>query len=371
MKLTFYVHDLKITEGHTRVTIESLRYLASDQIDQVEFICYQHDPIERLIPRMKDKVKITIVPGNFLKIYLFRDLFFQVYCTLFLNRKRTKCISIGTAFIKADLHVIHFLQLDWKPIFFQTTQLGLLKKAYKKLLYWFFIRSEFLAYRKNKRYITVSHFLKENLVSNFKIPKDRVETIYNGFNLSDFSYDEHADHFKKLVTFHPTINNLDQDKPILLFIGALERKGINQVLDIVQSRQDIELIVIGKSSTGIDLSNYKNITHIIKTDHINSFLSVSDVFIFPTIYEPFGLVLIEAAVMGLHIYTNKTNVGASEILEGLDHISFPENFNDLKKMTFKKISSTERINLIKQRKESLQVYSWDKISNTYLENYSR
>ena len=40
----------------------------------------------------------------------------------------------------------------------------------------------------------------------------------------------------------------------------------------------------------------------------------------PTLYEPFGLVLIEAAAMGMNIVTTRNCVGASELLENLEGI---------------------------------------------------
>ncbi len=106
------------------------------------------------------------------------------------------------------------------------------------------------------------------------------------------------------------------------------------------------------------------------TREVYKFYALADTFVFPTIYEPFGLVLFEAMAMGLAIITKRSQVGASELLEGLPEVYFADqagfNFpNDkLKDPESKKILRAARLN-------KLGDVSWQKAGielNAYLGN---
>ena len=93
---------------------------------------------------------------------------------------------------------------------------------------------------------------------------------------------------------------------------------------------------------------------------------MADAFIFPTIYEPFGLVLIEAAAMGMEIFTTKENVGAAEILYDMEKIHLFSGPDEMVLSQIKPISTDERKNIIDKRIDILKKYDWKQTAESFL-----
>jgi glycosyltransferase involved in cell wall biosynthesis len=95
--------------------------------------------------------------------------------------------------------------------------------------------------------------------------------------------------------------------PIVLSIGqAIPRKGYRELFQIyeriVASRPDVSLLVIGD---GPERARYERLVFergwrrvhfigFVQSDDIHQYLAIADVFVFHTLYDPFGLVLSEA-----------------------------------------------------------------------------
>ena len=88
------------------------------------------------------------------------------------------------------------------------------------------------------------------------------------------------------------------------------------------------------------------------------FYAISDLFIFPTQYEPFGLVIIEAYVMGLDLLIPIENVGASEIIPQSDGIYYFHQDEEIHWDSFKKISLESKLSRRSVRMEHIKNYRW-------------
>ena len=114
---------------------------------------------------------------------------------------------------------------------------------------------------------------------------------------------------------------ISPDRPILLFVGSgFQRKGLPAILKALTLLTfPAHLIVVGKER----LSPYQRLAKKLGVDSSVTFIGpISDVapyymganlFIFPTVYEPFSNVCIEAMAAGLPVVTSRIN-GASEVL---------------------------------------------------------
>jgi starch synthase len=157
----------------------------------------------------------------------------------------------------------------------------------------------------NSSYISVpSSFVKSTYIS-MQVPDKKIVINPFGTNISHFIPKNHG----------PLIDN----KINFLFFGALNaRKGLPLLLKVWEqcSNLNCQLIIAGygKIPKNIVLpSNVINAGSIHKADRIALFHN-SDVFLFPSYFEGFALVLLEAAACGLPIISTD-NAGAAEIVK--------------------------------------------------------
>ncbi len=146
-------------------------------------------------------------------------------------------------------------------------------------------------------------------------PEDRIRVIYNGVDLSTFR--------------PPAPARPDRETLELLFVGQdFRRKGlaplVHALASLKRSALPCRLRVIGrddpapyrKLAAGLDLAGLIRFEG--PTRGIETAYQAADLLVFPTLYDPFANVCLEALACGLPVLTTATN-GASEILdEGMD-----------------------------------------------------
>lgn len=177
--------------------------------------------------------------------------------------------------------------------------------------------------QKAERVVAVSEASKQSCVELFNIEEKKIDVVYN--TLPD----------KKLFYKQPTHNRTLPEK-FILFIGTLEpRKNLERVFHTFMGLKndtdfnDLSLVVIGNEGWRMDavFNEYlqeeleksgvvflKNITETEKW----RILERSELLFFPSLYEGFGLPVLEAFSVGKKVITTKE--GALEEVGGNDAI---------------------------------------------------
>ena len=200
-----------------------------------------------------------------------------------------------------------------------------------------------------KRIIANSNMIKDEIINTYGVNPDKIDVIYNGVESKKVDY-EHS--FKKLSKEF----NLDKDTSVLLYVGSgFKRKGVKEFLQIVAKLKDnnIQAFVIGKEK---NLKYYEQLSKDFKVDKrviftgprqdVDDFYTISDVFLFPTRYEPFSNVVLEAMSLENAVFTTKQN-GAHEILEDEYIMSNSRDFSVVGKIDAL-LEDVEALNAIKQ-----------------------
>lgn len=235
-------------------------------------------------------------------------------------------------------------------------------KVYRRLKrFWFlnplnftYVFLEKKCFNNAKKIITNSNMIKNQIIDTYKIDENKITTIYNGINLPK--------NVQKNLTKISLCKkyNLDNDLPIILFIGSgFKRKGLKEFLNIL-SHLNIKnnSIVVGKDKR---LNFYKsyakklnlNTLFIGFSENVNEFYEGSDIFIFPTYYEPFSNVILEAMSYGCVAITTAQN-GASEIL---NKKFIMDNPNDLKISNLLNRLFNDKIYLKKVQDQNIKIAS--------------
>jgi hypothetical protein len=370
MKIVLFVHDLFISIGHSNAIIEKLNNLPEKEVQEIICVCYTHQKKEEIFTNLHHKVRYIKVPFPNLKPFLFKAIFYQFYTlvvSLILRGKGFKKISIGVASLSSDIVDLQFVHRHFKDYFFEYKKLSGISLYYKKLLFLFYHFSESISFWKSKKYLALSGFVRAYMIKEFKIKEENVQLAYSSVNQKRFYY---LDKNKKsllnnLVQEYPDLSSLDLEKTIYLFVGAFERKGLKVVLDKITFLEDPQIIIIGKPEQNSDIVFPENVNciHIPFTKRLNEFYNLADHFLFPTVYEPYGLVILEAFACGMYISTTIENVGASEILKEEERIYLYKDQKHFQVQDSKPLTLSERKQVCENRQKLIEKISWKNASD--------
>lgn len=370
MRLSIYIHDFHPQIGHARAMQELLNGLSVAQkasIESLEVVAFTSADLETIFAQFDCPKHFTQIPFPKLKPFLLKMIFYHVISLLHSLSLglHSKKIGIGIACLNVDIVNVQFIHEQWKPHFFLNRKLSLIGKLYKKLLFFYFLAAEKYVYsfRKRTTYIVIAQFIKNFLNEKFNTSQEKMVLIPSGVNTDEFKLlnISEDDLLKKLTKTYPELATLDINLPIALFVGALERKGLDRVLDGLKKITNAQLIVIGKSENPkfqMPELNFR-IIHIPFSKEVSLFYQLSDIFIFPTRYEPFGLVIIEAYAMGLDLIIPFEDVGASEIIPQIDGITFFHQNDKMPLQRLKKVSIETKVSRREERLEKIKNYSWE------------
>ncbi len=206
---------------------------------------------------------------------------------------------------------IEWLRQRWKRIGLQG-KVSIILNPY----HWLILVMERLIFRGHrfKKVIAISELVKRNIIENYRVDERDIEVIYNGVDLERFNPENRKLYQEEMrKTF-----SIERDEFVVLFVGSgFERKGVEYLLRAVELiPEPITVVIVGKGSE-------KRMKRFIKKQRvifcgprkeIHKYYAASDIFVFPTMYEPFGNVHLEALASGLPVITTRLS-GASEIIK--------------------------------------------------------
>ncbi len=217
--------------------------------------------------------------------------------------------------------------------------------------------------------IANSKMIKKQIIDAYDIPKEKIKVIYNGIVLKKFDYEAS---FKKISSEF----GIDRHTKIILFVGSgFERKGVKEFLKIISLLEfkNFHVFIIGKEKK---LSNYQKLATSLKIEtlvsftgprnDVDDFYTLSDIFLFPTHYEPFSNVILEAMSFQNMVITTKQN-GASEILDSPFVMQSPQDFSIVKTID-ELLENAQKLEAIKQRNyEIVQNFTIEKNAQETME----
>jgi UDP-glucose:(heptosyl)LPS alpha-1,3-glucosyltransferase len=143
-----------------------------------------------------------------------------------------------------------------------------------------------------RRVICNSHFVANQIIARFAFPPEQIDVIYNGVPYQEFSRGDRELGRRAL--------QLGPDDYVVLLVGAgAERKGHAIARDAMKrlKKKYAKLLIVDSPPP-------------VAMPHV---YAAADVFVLPTLYDPFANVTLEALAAGLPVITSAQN-GASEIM---------------------------------------------------------
>lgn len=173
-------------------------------------------------------------------------------------------------------------------------------------------------FHKADHIIAVSEFTKKTVVSNYGIDPMKVTVVHNG----------NSPLTKKTSTKYRYLHDLHaQGKKIVLYAGRITiQKGVDYFIHaakkVLEYNHGVYFIVAGsgdmehqiiKLASDLGISKQFIFTGFYTGEELSEFLSVSDVFVMPSVSEPFGVTPLESMSSGTPVIVSKQS-GVSEVV---------------------------------------------------------
>jgi UDP-glucose:(heptosyl)LPS alpha-1,3-glucosyltransferase len=162
-----------------------------------------------------------------------------------------------------------------------------------------------------RRVIANSQMVKDEIVRFYGYPTDNIDVVYNGVPLDLFRAPSDRAETRAAL-------GVDQDEIVVLFAGSgWERKGLRFARQAIEAQTAaMTLLVAGRGETGKFASPRTKFLGVVHD--MPALYRAADIFLLPTLYDPFSNACLEALAAGLPVITTKTN-GLSEIIESGRH----------------------------------------------------
>lgn len=362
--------------GNFKVTCANLKKVSKDKLDIVKIPAafYAYDTLESYSKRYLKWMKESELFGSdkSMKEIYGKNLLEEVY----LYAKR-----VATLFSNSDFDVIH--AHDWTTI---PAALLLKKLTGKPIILHVHItefdktggmggHEEILKIEKEgfdnaDTIISISNWIKNRLINNYGTDSRKIKIVHNG-GISD------------LV---PTLIKNDADKnneKIVLFAGRITlQKGVEYFIRAAKKAleydNDMKFIIAGSGDQlpkmielAAELNIGKNILFygFYTRQEAEKLFSIADVFVMPSVSEPFGIVPLEAVAKGTPTIISKQS-GISEVLEH----TFKVDFWDTDEIAHKMLALIRYPNLHENIRtnahKDFDKFSWEEPTRKIVEIYS-
>jgi glycosyltransferase involved in cell wall biosynthesis len=231
--------------------------------------------------------------------------------------------------------------------------------------------------------IAVSQATKKDIVEQLEIPSNRIHVIYEALpqETAKVADELSEDKYNKIK------NRLKLNRPYLLFVGTREpRKNLKRLIKAWEGLSKTHDLIIAGEEGWDETSNTKNSTNnkensdVIKPRFLGKvtdqelvvLYSEAECFVYPSLYEGFGLPILEAFSFGTPVVTSNIS-SMPEVAGNAAELVNPNSTLDIRKGIEKILHEPEK----KQRERlqkmiiRLQLFSWQRVANETREVYER
>ena len=244
------------------------------------------------------------------------------------------------------------------------------------------------AIKKSTKIITISEFTKKDILSLFKVEPEKIVLIYEG--AADLNLEKDKKFVEKQLRENLSLNispdNFIPPSKFLLYVGsAYPHKNLERLIKafniLEQEGSDIFLVLVGKNdffyerlkkdSLTLDLIKVQRVffAGYVSDTELSALYSKALAFIFPSLYEGFGLPPLEAMSKSCPVLSSNHSC-LTEILGDSALYFNPEDVNDIvSKIKIINQDESLRNDLVQRGLIQVKRYSWDDCAEKTLKVY--
>lgn len=176
------------------------------------------------------------------------------------------------------------------------------------------------------RIIAVSRGMRDDILAHFRVEPERVVVLHNGVDASAFRRTERRD----------ALERHGVREPYALFVGRIsEQKGIFPLLEAARGfPEDLQLVLCAASPDTPELEarlraevadrpRVRFINAMLPHDDVVQLYSHARVFVCPSVYEPFGLINLEAMACGTAVVASRVGGIPEVVVDGETGVLLP------------------------------------------------
>jgi len=240
-----------------------------------------------------------------------------------------------------------------------------------KLAYFYAKFMMWIAIKKATKILTDSENTKKDILKHFKVNPNKIEVIYIGVGTEFIKKD------KIHIQYLYDKFRIPKEKKILMYVGNLKpHKNLERLLEAyskTNNKDDMCLLLVGKAfekytiledkekKLGIE----KQVIHtgIVTQEELVDLYNLADLFVFPSLYEGFGIPILEALACGTPVICSNTSSMPEVGKNNVTYIN-PLDVEDIKN----KIEKIDEYKMDENSvKEQLMLFSWKNAYDKTLE----
>ena len=218
--------------------------------------------------------------------------------------------------------------------------------------------------------IAVSHYTRKAIIEKYGIPKRKISVVHNAVSKEEAR-----------EVYHVCRN---PDERIVLFLGRFtQQKGpeyfVEAAAKVLEAVSDVRFVMVGGGEllprviqrvAELGVGKHFNFTGFLRGSDVERIYAMSDVYVMPSVSEPFGITTLEAALYDVPVIISKQS-GVAEVLTG----ALKVDFWDIREMANKIIAVLTypalARNLIDISREELKGVHWKNAARRILDIYKR
>ncbi len=222
--------------------------------------------------------------------------------------------------------------------------------------------------------IAISEETKKDIIAFFNIPEQKIKVIYQ--SCDDTFYKTYSE-----IEIQQVQKKYQLPESYLLYVGTIEeRKNLLTIIKALKKVEKIQLVVVGRKT-----NYFKEVNKFIQQNNLNNrvmFLEnvtneqlpiiyqKASIFIYPSIFEGFGIPIIEALISKTPVITTKSGCfpeagGPNSIyINPLNEIDLASKINELiiseslkKEMSEKGFLYAEKFHKVKIAQQLMEIYT--------------
>ena len=221
--------------------------------------------------------------------------------------------------------------------------------------------------------ITISESSKKDILKIYKVPEKKVTVAYPGYNEKIF----------KVINGREKVNQVMEKYQIsgkyIIYIGTVQpRKNILRLIRSIKKIDDLRLVIVGKirgkgkqgwmneeileEPKKLDIEDKVIFTDYVPTEELPYLIIGSKAFILPSLWEGFGIPVVEAMATGTPVITSNVS-SLPEVVGDAGLLINPESETQIEQ-AIRLLTTDQKLHLKLSKKalEQSKKFSWQKMA---------